>query len=292
MISGFQTLRQAKAPVAGDRWKRSVESSLRYKPLRLSRQPTVAKELVSDQVKRRAAAVLTLNLLYRLNLEAVMKNLPASYDKSNTSSKRQAASASGKQTLTKNQTSSKSSQNDGRNKVEISSRIAQAKRSFQKMKAVLTNQCISIQSRQRALQCYIEPILMYGCEAWTISKQTQKNLEATEMWFIRRMLRTPWVAKKSNEKVLKEAHTKRSLMNKIRKRQATFFGHVMRKGKMEHIVTTGMIEGKRSRGRQREKMLDGLTKWLNAGRVTQALTATMDRDVWKDMVANATKQGT
>ncbi|GFO45839.1 endonuclease-reverse transcriptase [Plakobranchus ocellatus] len=181
---------------------------------------------------------------------------------------------------------------DGRNKVEISSRIAQAKRSFQKMKAVLTNQCISIQTRQRALQCYIEPILMYGCEAWTISKQTQKNLEATEMWFIRRMLRTPWVAKKSNEKVLKEAHTKRSLMNKIRKRQATFFGHVMRKGKMEHIVTTGMMEGKRSRGRQREKMLDGLTKWLNAGRVTQALAATMDRDVWKDMVANATKQGT
>ncbi|GFN77270.1 hypothetical protein PoB_000377600 [Plakobranchus ocellatus] len=66
----------------------------------------------------------------------------------------------------------------------------------------------------------------------------------------------------------------------------------MRKGKMEHIVTTGMMEGKRSRGRQIEKMLDGLTKWLNAGRVTQALTATMDRDVWKDMVANATKQGT
>ena len=112
------------------------------------------------------------------------------------------------------------------------------------------------------------------------------------MWFLRRMLRIPWVAKKSNEKVLKEAHTKRSLMNKIRKRQATFFGHVMRKEKMEHIVTTGMMEGKKSRGRQREKMLDGLTKWLNAGRVTQALTATKDRDVWKDMVANATKQGT
>ena len=81
---------------------------------------------------------------------------------------------------------------DGRNKIEISSRIAQAKRNFQKMKAVLTNQCISIQTRQRALQCYIEPILMYGCEAWTISNQTQKNLEATEMWFLRRMLRIKW----------------------------------------------------------------------------------------------------
>ena len=85
---------------------------------------------------------------------------------------------------------------DGRNNTEISSRIAQAKLSFQKMKAVLTNKNISIKTRRRALQCYIDPILMYGWEAWTISKQTQKKLEAAEMWFLRRMLRISWTAKK------------------------------------------------------------------------------------------------
>ncbi|GFO06697.1 Di-n-acetylchitobiase [Plakobranchus ocellatus] len=63
-----------------------------------------------------------------------------------------------------------------------------------------------IETRKRALQCYIEPVLMYGCEAWTISKQIQNKLEATEMWFLRRMLRIPWTAKKTNERVLNEAN--------------------------------------------------------------------------------------
>ena len=130
---------------------------------------------------------------------------------------------------------------------------------FQKMKTVLTNSHISIQTRKGTLECYIEPILMYGYEAWTISKQAQKKkLEAVEMWFLRRMMKMPWMTKKSNDTVLKEAHTSRALVNKIRTRQTTFFGHVMRREKLEHLITTGMMEGKRSRGKKREKMTDGL----------------------------------
>ena len=127
---------------------------------------------------------------------------------------------------------------DGRNNTEISARIAQAKIMSQKMKTVLTNSHISIQTRKRTLECYIQPILMYGCEAWTISKQAQKKLEAVEMWFLRRMMKISWMAKKSNDTVLKEAHTSRALVNKIRTRQTTFFGHVMRREKLEHIITT------------------------------------------------------
>ncbi|GFO46620.1 endonuclease-reverse transcriptase [Plakobranchus ocellatus] len=166
---------------------------------------------------------------------------------------------------------------DGRNNSEVASRIAQAKTNFQKMKTVLTNKNISIQTRRRALECYIEPILMYGCEAWTISKQTQKKLEATEMWFLRRMLRISWTAKKTNDTVLEEAHTTRLLISKIRKRQATFFGHVMRREKLENLVTTGMLEGKRSRGKQREKLIEGLTDWLKAGKSLEAIEATKDK---------------
>ena len=136
---------------------------------------------------------------------------------------------------------------------------------FQKMKTVLTNSHISIQTRKRTLECYIEPILMYGCKAWTISKQAQKKLEAVEMWFLRRMMKISWMAKKSNDTVLKEAHTSRALVNKIRTRQTTFFGHVTRREKLEHLITTGMMEGKRSRGKQREKMTDGLANWLGHG---------------------------
>ena len=181
---------------------------------------------------------------------------------------------------------------DGRNDKEISSRIGQAKMCFQKVKSILSNTQLSIDTRKRTLQCYIEPILMYGCEAWTINKQIQKKLEAVEMWFLRRMLRIPWTAKKTNQEVLKEAVTERSLLNRIRKRQATFFGHVMRRERMEYDITTGMLEGNRSRGRPREKMLDGLTSWLKVEKVTDMLRATKDRDVWREIIANATKQGT
>ncbi|GFN90606.1 endonuclease-reverse transcriptase [Plakobranchus ocellatus] len=80
--------------------------------------------------------------------------------------------------------------NDGKTNREIAAKTAQAKINFQKMKTILTNKHISIEKRKRALQCYIEPVLMYGCEAWTISKQIQDKLK-TEMWFLRRMLQIP-----------------------------------------------------------------------------------------------------
>ncbi|GFN88081.1 endonuclease-reverse transcriptase [Plakobranchus ocellatus] len=84
----------------------------------------------------------------------------------------------------------------------------------------------------------------------------------------------------------------RSLVRTIRKRQATFLGHVMRRGKLAHLVTTGKFEGKRSRGRQREKIMDGLATWLGPGKVSDILAAVKDRDLWRDMMANAYKQGT
>ncbi|GFO40788.1 endonuclease-reverse transcriptase [Plakobranchus ocellatus] len=112
------------------------------------------------------------------------------------------------------------------------------------------------------------------------------------MWFLRRMLRIPWTAKKTNKRFLNEANKKRSLVRTIRKRQATFLDHVMRREKLEHLVTTGKLEGKRSMGRQREKITDGLATWLGPGRVTETLTAVKDWDLWRDMIANAYKQGT
>ncbi|GFN87893.1 endonuclease-reverse transcriptase [Plakobranchus ocellatus] len=82
-------------------------------------------------------------------------------------------------------------------------------------------------------------------------------------------------AKKTNESVLNEANRRRSPVRTIRKRQATFLGHVMRRRK--HLVTTGKFEGKRSRGRQREKIMDGLATWLGTGKVLDTLAAVKDR---------------
>ncbi|GFR71836.1 endonuclease-reverse transcriptase [Elysia marginata] len=181
---------------------------------------------------------------------------------------------------------------DDRNNNEIAARIAQAKTNFQKMRAVLTNKHISIQTRKRVLQCYIESILLYGCEAWTISKQIEAKLEATEMWFLRRMLRISWTEKKSNETVLIEANSRRSLIKTIRKRQATFLGHVMRREKLEHLITTGKLDGKRGRGKQREKMMDGLKRWLGSGSSAETMTAMGHQKLWRNMIADASKHGT
>ena len=149
---------------------------------------------------------------------------------------------------------------DGRCNVEVKSRIAQGKSAFHKMKSILCNKSLSLALRKQCLQTYIKPILLYGSEAWTINKATKQRLHATEMWFLRRMMKISWTAKITNENVLKEANEKRRLITDLRKRQSKFIGHVLRKRKIEHLVTTGKILGKRDRGRQCEKILDSPTE--------------------------------
>ena len=125
---------------------------------------------------------------------------------------------------------------DGRCINEIKRRMAQAKASFQNMKSILTNKRLSLGVRKRVLQCYIEPILLYGCESWSMKKQTSMSIEATEMWFLRRMLRVSWTEKRTNLEILNTASSTRKLMRNIKRRQAEFLGHVIRKGKLEHFV--------------------------------------------------------
>ena len=121
------------------------------------------------------------------------------------------------------------------------------------MKSITTNIKMSIVVRKRILEAFIEPVLLYGCEAWTIDERMKRSLETTEMWFLRRMMRIPWTAKKTNEEVLTEAQTTRQLMTEIRKRRAKFIGHVIRRNQLEHLVTTGKFDGKRAEEDQEKK---------------------------------------
>ena len=126
--------------------------------------------------------------------------------------------------------------------------------------------------RKRILSAYIEPILMYGCEAWIISKSLREEIEAVETWFLRKMLRVSWTERKTNESAMEQAQYNKALMNKIRKRQATFIRHVMRKKEIEHRVTTGKMEGKQGRGRPRMKnttQLSGMESAAKQNRTPQ-----------------------
>ena len=169
---------------------------------------------------------------------------------------------------------------------EIKKRIAVAKETFTKMRSLFNNRNITLKTKLRLLKTYVWSILMYGCECWTLKKDHIARLEATEMWFLRRLLRIPWTDKIRNEEVMERADTKRNLMSTIRERQLKFFGHIIRKRSLEHLILTGKIEGKRSRGRQRITYTESLKCATQRRSSTELFHLTGDREAWKSMVAD------
>ena len=108
----------------------------------------------------------------------------------------------------------------------------------------------------------------------------------------RSMQKIPCTAKRTNESVLMEVNRNATLMNKIRIQPARFMRHVMRRHSLEHLVTTANTEGKRARGRQREKILDGIARWLGQSKTSDILKEVEDRELWQRMISNANWQGT
>ncbi|GFO22445.1 endonuclease-reverse transcriptase [Plakobranchus ocellatus] len=113
------------------------------------------------------------------------------------------------------------------------------------------------------------------------------------MWFIGRMMRISWTEKKSNELILKEANLERSLIKTIRQRQQTFLGHICRHKGLEHLATTGKIEGKRSRDRQRITFIENLKSWaIDKGSNNNFINLTENKFEWRNMIANVcSRQG-
>ena len=109
--------------------------------------------------------------------------------------------------------------------------------------------------------------MIYGCESWIIRKEMRKSPEATEMWFLRRMLRIPWTARRTNKEVLQMSGTKRELLTVIMKRELGFLGHVLRRDGLESTCLLGMIEGKIARGRHRLTYMDGIEEAADIARI-------------------------
>ena len=176
---------------------------------------------------------------------------------------------------------------DARSNKEIERRILIAKNAFSNMKNLLTNNRINVQTRVRALKTYIWSTLMYGAESWTINRAMKRKLDAAEMWFYRRMLRVSWRDRVTNEEVLRRVGQQRSLLAELRKRQMSFLGHVLRNEKIEHLCLTGMMKGRRARGRQRVKYLDTILEDMGGGMTrNQLLQLARDRERWKLMTTH------
>ena len=180
---------------------------------------------------------------------------------------------------------------DGKCNTEIKKRIGQSKTTFNSMKCIFTNSKISIRTKIHAMKAYIWSILLYGCECWTLTKDTERRLEAVEMWYIRRIMKVSWTKRKTNEEVMEMAEYKRSLLNTIRKRQLKFFGHVNRADGLEKLLLSGKICGKKSRGKQRTKFTDSLNAFAtnNKGTKNELIRRTEKRDEWRAMIVDVCK---